>query len=80
MESTPPPSRPGITARLLVLLVYGYRGTIGPFLSGHCRFEPTCSQYMIDAIRKHGAWRGGWRGLWRIARCNPWGGCGYDPA
>ncbi len=68
------------TAACLIGLVFVYRGTLGPLLSGHCRFHPTCSQYMIDAIRKHGPLRGVIRGLWRILRCNPWGGCGYDPA
>ena len=49
-------------------------------MGGHCRFQPTCSQYMIDAVNKYGPPRGGWRGLKRIARCHPFGGCGYDPA
>ncbi|HEX7008921.1 MAG TPA: membrane protein insertion efficiency factor YidD [Phycisphaeraceae bacterium] len=67
-------------SRLLIFLVYLYRGTLGPFLGGHCRYVPTCSQYMIDAIQRYGAWGGLWRGLRRIARCHPWGGSGYDPA
>lgn len=67
-------------ARLFLFLVVLYRVTLGPLLGGHCRFQPTCSQYMMDAIHKHGAWRGAWRGIKRIARCHPWGGCGYDPA
>ncbi|MEX0775897.1 MAG: membrane protein insertion efficiency factor YidD [Phycisphaeraceae bacterium] len=67
-------------SRLLILLVYAYRGTLGLFMGGHCRFHPTCSQYMIDAIGKYGPWRGAWRGLKRILRCHPWGGSGYDPA
>ncbi len=57
-----------------------YRGTLGMWLGGYCRFEPTCSQYMLDAVAKHGPWRGGWRGIKRIGRCHPWGGCGCDPA
>ncbi len=61
-------------------LVAVYRGTLGMWLGGYCRFQPTCSQYMLDAVAKHGPWRGGWRGLKRIARCHPWGGCGHDPA
>ncbi len=65
---------------LLIGLVRGYQATLGPWLGGHCRFYPTCSQYTIDAIRRHGAWRGVWRGLRRVARCHPWGGSGYDPA
>ena len=67
-------------ARLLIFLVLAYRATLGHFLSGHCRYAPSCSQYMIDAIHKHGPLRGGWRGLKRICRCHPLGGSGYDPA
>jgi uncharacterized protein len=67
-------------SRLLIFLVWVYRGTLGAVLGGHCRYQPTCSQYMIDAIHKHGPWRGAWRGVKRIARCHPWGGSGYDPA
>ncbi|MEM6458196.1 MAG: membrane protein insertion efficiency factor YidD [Planctomycetota bacterium] len=57
-----------------------YRGTLGQWIGGHCRFEPTCSQYMLDAVAKYGPWRGGWRGVKRILRCRPGGGCGHDPA
>ncbi len=67
-------------SRLLILLVHCYRATLGRFMGGHCRFHPTCSQYMIDAIQKHGPIRGGCRGVRRICRCHPWGGSGYDPA
>lgn len=66
--------------RMLIFLVLLYRATIGRVIGGHCRFEPTCSQYAIDAINKHGPWRGTWRALKRIGRCHPWGGQGYDPA
>ena len=65
---------------LLIHLVLLYRVTLGPLMGGHCRFQPTCSQYAIDAINKHGAIRGAWRAIKRIARCHPWGGSGYDPA
>ena len=44
-----------------------------------CRFDPTCSQYALDAVRSRGAFRGGWLALRRICRCHPWGGWGYDP-
>lgn len=67
-------------SRLLIFVVLFYRVTVGRLLIGYCRFEPTCSQYMIDAIGKHGPWRGTWRGLKRVLRCHPFGGCGYDPA
>ena len=65
---------------LLIHLVLLYRATLARFMGGQCRFHPTCSQYAIDAINKHGPWRGGWRALRRIGRCHPWGGSGYDPA
>lgn len=65
---------------LIITMVYVYRGTLGLLIGGHCRYVPTCSQYMIDAVNKHGPLRGGWRGLKRIARCHPFGGSGYDPA
>ena len=67
-------------SRLLIHLVLLYRATLGPYLGGHCRYQPTCSQYAIDAIQKHGPLRGSWRAFKRIARCHPWGGKGYDPA
>ena len=66
--------------KAVILLVLAYRATLGHFMGGHCRFQPSCSQYMIDAVQKHGPVKGVWRGLKRIARCNPFGGSGYDPA
>ena len=50
-------------------------GALGPV----CRFEPTCSHYTLEAIRRHGFVRGGLLGAWRILRCNPFGGSGHDP-
>lgn len=67
-------------SQLLIFFVLLWRVSLGRLLVGHCRFAPTCSQYMIDAIEKHGPWRGAWRGGKRIARCHPLGGRGYDPA
>jgi len=64
---------------LLVGLVRLYQGAISPFLPNACRHTPTCSQYMVEAVQKHGALQGGWLGLKRIARCHPWGTHGYDP-
>ncbi|MET4103053.1 putative membrane protein insertion efficiency factor [Roseovarius sp. MBR-78] len=66
-------------ARLLALPIRGYRLLLSPWFGLSCRYQPTCSQYALDALEHHGALRGGWLALWRIARCNPWGGCGYDP-
>ena len=67
-------------SKTLIFLVLLYRVTLGKVMGGHCRFQPSCSQYMIDAVRKHGPVKGAWRGIKRIARCHPFGGSGYDPA
>jgi putative membrane protein insertion efficiency factor len=48
-------------------------------LPSSCRYAPSCSQFAIEALEKHGALRGGWMALKRIMRCHPWGGHGYDP-
>ncbi|MET4126903.1 putative membrane protein insertion efficiency factor [Roseovarius sp. MBR-38] len=66
-------------ARIFSLPVRAYRLILSPWIGWHCRYQPTCSQYALDALETHGAWRGGWLALKRIARCNPLGGCGYDP-
>ncbi|MEM1444956.1 MAG: membrane protein insertion efficiency factor YidD [Planctomycetota bacterium] len=65
---------------LIWCVVWTYRITLGWLLGGQCRFTPTCSQYMLDAARKHGPIRGGWMGLKRIARCHPLSRGGHDPA
>lgn len=49
------------------------------FLGGHCRFAPSCSEYGMEAVARHGALRGGLLAARRIGRCHPWGGSGYDP-
>jgi putative membrane protein insertion efficiency factor len=59
--------------------VRGYQVFLGPLLGGHCRFTPSCSFYGIEALTKHGAWRGSRLTLRRLLRCQPWGGCGHDP-
>ena len=64
---------------LLILPVRLYQVTLSPILGRHCRYDPTCSHYFIQAVRIHGPWRGAAKGLWRILRCNPFGGHGYDP-
>ena len=66
-------------ARLLVLLIGGYRRFLSPLLGRHCRYEPTCSAYALEAVTTHGALRGSGLALKRIARCHPWGGGGLDP-
>jgi hypothetical protein len=64
---------------ILILLVKIYQYTLGPILPNACRYAPTCSQYAIGAIKKHGPLKGGWLAAKRIGKCHPWGGSGYDP-
>jgi putative membrane protein insertion efficiency factor len=64
---------------LLIALVKFYQYSISPLLPAACRYTPTCSQYAIEALQKHGALKGAWLALKRILRCHPWGGHGYDP-
>ena len=72
-------NRGGAMAKILIILVRGYRFLLSPFTGMHCRFHPTCSQYMIDAIERHGAIKGTWLGLRRLSRCHPWHEGGLDP-
>jgi putative membrane protein insertion efficiency factor len=62
-----------------IALVRGYQYLISPWLGGNCRYAPTCSDYAVQALRRHGALKGGWLALRRIGRCHPWGSWGYDP-
>ena len=64
---------------MMILPIKLYRLAISPWFGSACRFTPSCSQYMQEAIVRHGAIRGIWLGARRIARCHPWGGSGYDP-
>lgn len=63
----------------MLLLIRLYQRFISPLTPPACRFTPTCSQYGLEAIRRHGPFRGGWLTLRRLLRCHPWGGSGYDP-
>ena len=65
--------------RLLILPIRVYQKIISPLFPGVCRYRPTCSEYMIEAILTHGAVKGLWLGTKRLLRCHPWGGSGYDP-
>lgn len=64
---------------ILLLPIKFYQYCLSPLKSPSCRFTPTCSQYAIEAIRKHGPLHGLWLAIRRILRCHPWGGHGYDP-
>ncbi|MCA9264722.1 MAG: membrane protein insertion efficiency factor YidD [Planctomycetales bacterium] len=64
---------------LLIAAVRVYQLSISPILGPTCRFQPTCSAYFIQAVRKYGALEGSLRGVWRICRCQPFCKGGYDP-
>lgn len=64
---------------IFILPIRFYQYGISPFLPKACRYTPTCSQYMVEAIQKYGAWKGIGLGLKRIGRCHPYGGSGHDP-
>ena len=68
-----------LPARCLISLAMLYRATLSPLIGRQCRFIPTCSEYLIEAVRRRGAIVGGLMGLWRILRCNPFNKGGYDP-
>ena len=70
---------------LMMLAVRLYRCTLSPLKTAllgpwsRCRFTPSCSEYALEALKVHGACRGSWLALRRLARCHPWGDCGWDP-
>jgi len=66
-------------SELVILLLRFYKRWISPLLPSSCRFHPTCSDYMREAVEKHGAGRGIWFGLRRLARCHPLCEGGFDP-
>ena len=66
--------------RLIVLFpIRIYQYLLSPFLGKNCRHEPSCSNYMIEAIQEWGVFKGLWMGLVRLSKCHPWGTIGYDP-
>ncbi|MEW9899912.1 membrane protein insertion efficiency factor YidD [Chitinivorax sp. PXF-14] len=66
-------------SRILVFLIRIYQYTISPLLGPRCRFTPSCSQYAIEAVQKHGVVKGGWLATRRICRCHPFHPGGHDP-
>lgn len=66
-------------SQLLIAPIRFYQRVISPMTPPSCRFTPTCSQYALEAIQKHGPIRGLYLAVRRILRCHPWGGSGYDP-
>jgi uncharacterized protein len=65
--------------RLLALLIRGYQRLLSPLLPPSCRFHPSCSQYALEAIQRHGALKGSWLAVRRLARCHPFNVGGFDP-
>ena len=65
---------------IFIRLIKTYQYLISPLMAPSCRFTPSCSQYAIEVIAKHGVFRGGWLSFKRVLRCNPWNPGGYDPA
>jgi len=79
LKETVPPARPSLGARFLIALVLVYRKCISPLFPPCCRFTPTCSQYALEALEKHGFFKGAYLAARRILRCNPYNPGGYDP-
>jgi uncharacterized protein len=70
---------PTVAAIVVLALIRAYKVLISPLFAGSCRFRPSCSAYMAEAVRTHGAFSGTWLGLRRLVRCHPFGGYGIDP-
>jgi putative membrane protein insertion efficiency factor len=68
-----------VLTRALIALIRCYQWLLSPMLGAHCRFHPTCSAYAVEALQRHGLWRGLWMGTCRIGKCHPWHPGGYDP-
>lgn len=63
----------------LIQLIRTYRFLLSPWLGQHCRFQPTCSDYALQAIERHGSLRGTWLAVRRLSKCHPWHAGGFDP-
>ena len=72
-------SRAGFSSRIVIALLTFYKRWISPLLPPACRFYPTCSEYAMQAVHRHGVFRGGRLAAWRLLRCNPFTRGGYDP-
>lgn len=68
-----------VVSSVLIGMIKLYQVTLSPFIGRSCRYTPTCSNYGIEAIRKHGPIKGTYLTIKRVLSCNPWGGSGYDP-
>ncbi len=65
--------------KVVIFPIRLYQWFLSPLLGKNCRFHPTCSHYMVEAIEEWGILKGGWMGIKRIGKCHPWGGSGFDP-
>ena len=65
--------------RVVIAVLKAYKAVVSPLLPSACRFYPTCSEYMIEAVGKHGTLRGIWMGVKRVGRCHPFHEGGFDP-
>lgn len=63
----------------LVLSIRAYRWLVSPLLGRHCRFHPSCSEYALEALQRHGLWKGSGLALRRVGCCHPWHAGGFDP-
>jgi len=68
-----------LASRVVLALLRAYQLLVSPWLGPACRYQPSCSEYAVEAVERYGALRGAWLGLKRIGRCHPLGGHGYDP-
>lgn len=68
-----------VAISVLVFWVRAYQYLISPYTPSSCRFVPTCSEYAVEALKKHGPFKGTLLAAKRIARCHPWGESGHDP-
>lgn len=64
---------------LLQAIILFYKGAISTLFSPRCRYTPSCSEYGLQAIKKHGPYKGLWLTIKRLSSCHPWGGHGHDP-
>jgi len=64
---------------ILIILIKIYQFTISPLIGSNCRFSPTCSNYCVQSLQKHGTFKGLFLSFKRIIKCHPWGGSGHDP-
>ncbi|HEY4785679.1 MAG TPA: membrane protein insertion efficiency factor YidD [Bacteroidales bacterium] len=68
-----------LLSKFFIGLIRIYQYTLSPFIGRQCRYYPTCSNYSIEALQKHGPFKGLYLSIKRILSCNPWGGHGFDP-